>query len=135
MPLNKIDHYSVRTTDVEATRTFYENVLGLRAGARPEFPFPGAWLYHDNQAVVHVIGIDPSDSSGLLDYLGERGSAESGSGNFDHIAFTASDFEGMKSHFQACKAEFRERGVPALSLNQLFLTDPNGITIELNFKA
>jgi catechol 2,3-dioxygenase-like lactoylglutathione lyase family enzyme len=134
--LNRLDHYSVRTTDVAGTRSFYEDMLGLVSGPRPEFPFPGAWLYHGEQAVVHIVGIDPNDSSGLKEYLGDRalGSAE-GSGNFDHIAFTADDLAGMRARLKEKGANFRERSVPGMSLEQIFLTDPNGIVIELNFRV
>lgn len=135
MALTRLDHFSVRTTDVSATQAFYENVLGLRNGPRPDFPFPGAWLYQGDQAVVHVIGVDPKDSSGLMDYLGSRGDGEAGTGNFDHIAFTANDLEGMRKHFEASGVSFKERSVPGLALRQIFLTDPNGLTVELNFPS
>ncbi len=133
MALTRLDHFSVRTTDVAGTQAFYEKVLGLRNGPRPNFPFPGAWLYQGEQAVVHVIGVDPKDSSGLMDYLGARGGGDTGSGNFDHIAFAADDLDGMRSHFGACAVSFTERSVPGLGLHQVFLTDPNGLTVELNF--
>ena len=77
MPLSKIAHYSIRTLDLEATRKFYTEVMGLTVGPRPTFNFPGLWLYngsHDSydNAVVHIIGIDPNDPQGLKDYLGDR---------------------------------------------------------------
>ena len=45
-----LNHYSIRTTDLDACRAFYENVLGLTVGPRPEFPFPGLWMYAGDQA-------------------------------------------------------------------------------------
>lgn len=134
MALETLDHYSVRTSDVEKTRLFYENVVGLRTGPRPDFPFPGAWMYLGERAVVHVIGIDPNDPSGPHGYLGERAGTEAGTGAFDHIAFAAGDLEGMRAHFSANKIDFRERKVPNMPLHQIFVTDPNGLTIELNFR-
>jgi catechol 2,3-dioxygenase-like lactoylglutathione lyase family enzyme len=134
MSINRLDHVSIRTQDLKATHAFYADVLGLTVGPRPDFPFPGVWLYQDKQAVVHVIGVDPNDSSGLMDYLGTRTGGE-GSGNFDHVAFLCSDLDGMRAKFQAQKLEFRERAVPNMALDQIFLTDPNGITVELNFPA
>src|SRR4051812_1688227 len=84
MSINRLDHVSIRTHDLDATHNFYADVLGLSVGPRPNFPFPGVWLYQDQQAVVHVIGVDPNDSSGLADYLGDRkGDDAGGSGNFD----------------------------------------------------
>ena len=135
MALNKLDHYSIRTTDVPATQSFYEKNLSLQVGPRPQFPFPGCWLYNGSQAVVHVIGIDPNDAAGLKDYLGDRAAEGPGSGNLDHIAFTADNLPAMRSHFKETGVEFRERHVPGMALDQIFLTDPTGIVIELNFAA
>jgi len=134
MPIDTLDHYSVRTADVEKTRSFYEDAIGLRTGPRPDFPFPGAWMYAGEHAVVHIIGIDPTDSSGLVDYLGARGNDED-TGALDHVAFAASDFEAMRKHFAARRIDFRERNVPGLNLRQIFVVDPNGVTIELNFRV
>ena len=133
MPIEKLDHYSIRTADLDATRQFYTNVLGFEVGPRPNFPFPGVWLYQGGTAVVHVIGIDPEDSTGLQDYLGDREMGGSGSGNIDHVAFVGSDIDGMRSRITEAGLPFRERQVPAMTLKQLFVEDPSGVTIELNF--
>ena len=45
MPLTQLDHCSIRTALLEETRKFYVDVLGLTVGPRPDFPFPGVWLY------------------------------------------------------------------------------------------
>ena len=142
MPLSKIAHYSIRTLDLEATRKFYTEVMGLTVGPRPPFNFPGLWLYngsHDSydNAVVHIIGIDLNDPQGLKDYLGDRdpGSLKNGTGTFDHIAFAATDVAGMLSHLKKTAVPFRERTVPALNLHQVFLDDPSGVVIELNYPA
>lgn len=135
MAINRLDHLSVRTEKVEATQKFYSDVLGLTVGPRPDFPFPGVWLYNDGIAVVHVVGIDRNDPEGLMNYLG--GSIDidlgGGTGSFDHIAFLCNDLDGMRARFKASGYEFRERKVPNMALDQIFLTDPNGITVELNF--
>ncbi len=134
MSIEKLDHYSIRTKDVESTSRFYTEVMGLEVGPRPNFPFPGVWLYQGRSAVVHVIGIDPDDPSGLHDFLGDKGvEKQSGTGAIDHIAFASSDLGAMRERFQAAKVPFRERTVPTLNLHQVFLEDPNGVTIELNF--
>ena len=83
--------------------------------------------------MVHVIGIDPEDSSGLQDYHGDRDGAGQGSGMFDHVAFFCNDLVGMRASFALRQLAFRERTVHNLSLHQILLTDPNGITVELNF--
>lgn len=136
-----LNHFSVRTLDMESTRRFYVDVLGLTVGPRPAFPFPGIWLYRGDHgqignAVVHVIGMDPNDPVGLKNYLGERDvSSLSGSGAVDHIAFFADGLADMIAHLKAQGVTPRERTVPSIGLHQLFLDDPNGVVIELNFPA
>ncbi len=134
MPINTLDHYSIRTADLAATRNFYVDVMGFEVGPRPDFPFPGVWLYQGGIAVVHVIGIDPADSAGLQDYLGDRSATEGGgSGMIDHVAFAATDIDAIRTRITASGLVFRERQVTAMRLRQIFVNDPSGITIELNF--
>ena len=136
MSLGKLDHCSIRTSNLAETERFYTHVLGLQVGPRPEFKFPGIWLYNAGQAVVHVVGIDRDNPQPLIDYLGEKALADAtDSGSIDHIAFVAADLAGMKARFTAAGQPFRERLVPGMNLAQLFVDDPNGITIELNFPA
>jgi catechol 2,3-dioxygenase-like lactoylglutathione lyase family enzyme len=133
MAISRLDHYSIRTSKLEETRRFYTEVVGLEDGYRPDFPFPGAWLYNSERAVVHVVGYDPNDPKGLLDYLGDKPLDTGGTGTIDHVAFVASDLPGMCEKLKKLGVAYRERGVPAFNLHQLFLEDPNGVTIELNF--
>lgn len=142
MPLTKLSHYSIRTLDLEATRKFYTEVMDFTVGPRPPFNFPGMWLYngsHDSydNAIVHIIGIDPNDPQGLKDYLGDRDldSLKGGTGTFDHIAFSATGLETMLQQLQQKKVPHRERTVPDLNLHQVFLDDPSGVVIELNYPA
>lgn len=134
MPLARLDHYSIRTFKLEETRRFYASVMGLEEGARPPFPFPGAWMYQDGQAVVHIVGIDPNDPSGLKAYLGDKGlDGATGTGTIDHVAFTATGLAGMHARLREHGLEWRDRTVPSLGLHQVFVEDPNGVTIELNY--
>lgn len=135
MGLDKLDHCSVRTTDIERTRDFYVDVLGLVDGARPDFHFPGYWLYLDEQPVIHIIGIDPDEAEGMKDPLGNALDDLSGSGSVDHIAFRASDLEGMHARLKKLGLKWHDRSLPDFGLHQVFVEDPNGITIELNYDA
>jgi len=136
-----LNHFSIRTTDMDATRVFYETVLGMTVGPRPPFPFPGLWLYAGDtgswaNAMVHVIGIDKNDPEGLKRYLGDRDvSSLQGSGAVDHIALFANGLETMLTHLKKLGIECRERTVPQIGLHQLFLDDPSGVVIELNYPA
>ena len=40
--------------DIAKAKAFYADVLGLENGERPNFSFPGAWMYSDGRAVVQV---------------------------------------------------------------------------------
>jgi catechol 2,3-dioxygenase-like lactoylglutathione lyase family enzyme len=133
VPISRLDHYSIRTTQLDATERFYTDVLGFAVGPRPDFPFPGVWLYQGGIAVVHVVGIDPNDPSGLGDYLGDKAGDAAGTGTIDHVAFVGSDVAAMRERFRDKGVPFRDRVVPSMNLEQVFLEDPNGVTIELNF--
>lgn len=135
MAIQTLDHCSIRTLDLKASRVFYVDVLGMKEGDRPDFPFPGAWLYLEARTVIHLIGIDPDDSSGLVEYLGRDVNPDtlSGGGSLDHIAFCATDAPDMIRRLKRNDVPYRERQVPNMDLSQIFVEDPNGITIELNY--
>lgn len=141
MPVGKLDHYSIRTPEVEASRRFYTEVMGFAVGFRPPFKFPGIWLYNGAQypettGVVHIIGIDPNDPQGLKDYLGDREvTSLQGTGTVDHMAFVATGLADMRARLQNHGIAFRERTVPSLGIHQVFFEDPSGVTLELNYPA
>lgn len=140
MPISKLAHYSIRTIDMEASRRFYTEVLGFKVGYRPPFKFPGIWLYlsddKEEYGTLHIIGIDPDDPQGLIDYLGDKSpDSLKGSGALDHIAFNAIGLAEMRATLKARGIECRERTVPDLRLHQVFVADPSGIVIELNYPA
>ncbi len=141
MPVGRLDHYSIRTLDIEASRRFYTEVMGFEVGFRPPFDFPGLWLYNgrphpESYGVVHIIGIDPGNPAGLKAYLGERDlSSLKGTGTVDHMAFAATDLGAMRERLQRHNVAFRERTVPSLGLHQVFFEDPSDVTIELNYPA
>jgi catechol 2,3-dioxygenase-like lactoylglutathione lyase family enzyme len=128
MSITALAHYSVRTCDLEASRRFYSEVLGLRVGPRPPFGFNGVWLYAGRDdgsfGIVHLIG------EGAEGYLGDR---PSGGRALDHIAFAAEDWPQLKERLQVQKVDYAEQIVPQLGLHQVFVTDPDGIVIELNY--
>ena len=131
MPVNKLEHFLVRAADLAATKAFYETVLGLRDGDRPSFPFPGHWLYLGDSPCVHLVGTSADAAQGAYLDDGDRAEANVGSGAVDHIAFSATDLDGMLERLEDLGVPARRREVPGLV--QLFVEDPNGITIELNF--
>jgi catechol 2,3-dioxygenase-like lactoylglutathione lyase family enzyme len=55
MPVNCLHHITVKTDNLEATRDFYRDILGLEVGFRPDLNFPGYWLYCGDVPVVHLV--------------------------------------------------------------------------------
>ena len=135
MALESLDHCSIRTAKLKETCEFFVNILGLKVGYRPDLKFPGEHLYLENKAVIHLIGIDENDTSGLLEELGGITDPDKleGSGAFDHIAFRAKNYKNFLKILDKNKIPYFKRKVPGMNLNQIFLKDPNGITIELNY--
>ena len=136
--IGRLAHYSIRARDLEVSIVFYTQALGLRLGPRPPFGFPGAWLYlpddHEqaDQGCVHLIGAGAEAALGA--YLGERpGADHATTGPLDHIAFLAGDWPGYRARLQALGIGVTERVVPQLGVRQVFLADPDGVVIELNF--
>ncbi len=119
-----LDHFNIRTRNLAETVRFYQDVLGLESGPRPTFAFPGAWMYSEGRPVVHLVDISPTSEAQKPD-----------SGVVHHVAFVSRGFAGMKARLAAKGMPFDARQVPGGELWQIFVRDPNGVMIELNYEA
>jgi len=119
MPIAGFNHFNITTSDLARSRSFYSDVLGLREGERPPFSRPGAWMYLGNQPILHI-------STG-------RAPTSQRSDAFDHVAFWATDLEATRTVLREHGVYFEEYAVPDRELHQLFLRDPDGVEIELQF--
>ena len=126
MGLNALNHYTIRPADLERTRDFYVDVLGLEVGYRPPLAFPGHWLYTGGQPTVHLIGPRETERD-----LPPRTAGETGL--LDHVAFSCTGLAAMKAKLAERGVEYAERVVPRDGQIQLFLKDPNGVSVELNY--
>ncbi|MGD1824108.1 Catechol 2,3-dioxygenase or related enzyme, vicinal oxygen chelate (VOC) family [Chromobacterium violaceum] len=131
MNIQGIDHFTIRTADLEASAVFYQRVLGLSDGPRPSFRFAGKWLYAGGRPVLHLVETAVDDAE-LEAYLGRREN-RSGSGRVDHIALRGQNLMDMQMRLLSLGQDFHERVVPELGEHQLFIDDPDGIRIELIF--
>ncbi len=131
MPLDRLDHYFVYAADLEQSRRFYADILGLEAGPRPDFGFPGHWFYLEDRPVVHVGNSEFEGGYVAGDEAQQRASGSTGP--VDHIAFRGRDIDDFISRFEREGIDFRRNEVPDFALSQLFVKDPEGVTIELNF--
>lgn len=132
MALTELNHYFVRCKDLERSRDWYCRALGFEVMPRPTFPFAGYWLGVNGKIQVHMgqHGIENSE----LYYIGSpKGAALDNTGVVDHIAFLADNPAEFRTRFNDMKIEYRARALPDFDLYQIFVKDPDGLTIELNF--
>jgi catechol 2,3-dioxygenase-like lactoylglutathione lyase family enzyme len=133
MPLSHMEHFLLQTEDIEATKDWYVKVLGLRVGPCPDFKFPVYWLYLGDRDVLHITTGGKNVSDNRKKYVGQESDATRGTGVIDHVAFRATGLEAMIEQLNRNGIEFKERQVDDQGLYQLFLFDPNGMKVELNF--
>ena len=103
-------------------RDFYCDVVGLTEGFRPAFERFGFWLYIGNKDVLHLITPKEGDS---------RSAKKS---SFDHIAFKTSNYESVLKKLKSLNISFEEKLIPGMAAHQIFLRDPAGNRVELNFE-
>ena len=121
MPVAALDHINITAPAelLDACRDFYVEVLGLAVGYRPPFRRAGTWLYAGDQPVVHLVtgpSQPPAPESSL-----------------NHIAFVCSGIAELTARLEARAIPFERMTVPATGDEQLFLSDPAGVPIELRF--
>ncbi len=133
MPLLRMEHYLVLSDDIEKTKDFYCDALGMREGFRPKLDFPGYWLYLGDTPCIHI-----AEWQTYAAWTREVGipisTKGNGTGPVDHIAFNASRFSEMRARLVGNGFKLSENLLDDIGLRQLFLYDPNGVAIELNFR-
>lgn len=126
MPAIDLHHLAIKTDDIDATVNFWNEVIGSHSVRRPNFDFPGAWLQF-GETMLHLYGGDAAKNK---DSGYDRGSAA-----IDHVALSASGFDEMRALLTGKKLDWRQMNIPSFNLWQLFIHDPNGVLVELNFDA
>lgn len=134
MPLTKMEHFLVLTDDIEASKDFYCKVLGMQLGMRPPLEFPGYWLYLGDIPCIHIAEWETyrTHSEGLGIPVTTKSAS---TGAVDHIAFNATDFDGVVARIRDNEVDFTLNSVPDIGLRQLFVEDPNGVKIEINIMS
>ncbi len=133
MPLTHLEHFLIQAEDLDGTRDWYADVLGMVSGPHPDFKMPVHWMYLGDEPVLHLAEGGADVSENRLKYLGQQSTATSGSGVVDHVAFRATGLKDMMEHLDARGIDYTKRQVDDQGLFQLFLMDPNGVKVELNF--
>ena len=118
--LDSLDHITIITKNLEETKRFYINILGLEIDDnRPPFIFDGAWLTLNKRPVVHIV-------------VNKNHQNNSDNPTLDHVAFRAKNIEDIKNKLDQLNISYDERITPDNKVHQIFTIDPNGIKIELS---
>jgi catechol 2,3-dioxygenase-like lactoylglutathione lyase family enzyme len=125
MKLGALDHFTILTTPAKlaAIEAFYDTMLGFKAGPRPDFPFPGRWLYHGDKPVLHLVGTLPENDAAS----GPR-AAEC----IEHVAFKAEGAAAFREKLAAHHIAYTEQK-RVMAGYQIFVRDPAGVRVEFNF--
>ncbi len=105
--------------DLPGLLAFYTTTLGLQEGYRPALRHPGHWLYAGGQAVLHLNALLPLTPP-------DRGPV-------DHMALKAHDLDATRQLLRDAQVPFQEQPLKGTTLHQVFVQDPLGLTVELNF--
>ena len=122
MTISRLDHVNLRTNRLQEMIDWYADVLDLHQGERPDFPFPGAWLYAGKHAVIHLVGVDGDPGAGSEQKL-----------KLEHFALSASDRLAFEAKLEDRGIAFRRSEKPVFDLIQVNIWDPDGNHIHIDF--
>jgi catechol 2,3-dioxygenase-like lactoylglutathione lyase family enzyme len=130
MKVNGLDHINIIANDLDETVAFYETVLGLHGQKTPNtMPgFEGRWLNDaGGRAIIHLMTHNAQRHGERLAASGRA------TGTIDHIALACEGFEATKQRCAELGIEHRVNDRQFADLRQIFVTDPNDVSLELNF--
>lgn len=105
--------------DLPRLLAFYTTTIGLQQGYRPALRHPGYWLYAGGHAIVHLNALLPQTPPVH--------------GPVDHVALMAHGLDATRKQLQEAHIPFAETPLKGTTLYQVFLQDPLGLRVELNF--
>lgn len=130
MRVTGLEHVNIVAADIGRTVEFYERLFGMKARPIPVMPdSPGRWIYDESdQPIIHVQTHNP-DRHGRLD-----DPARATTGAIDHVALACTGFEAMKARCADMGLDIRTTEIPGANFRQIFVRDPDNVTLELNFR-
>lgn len=119
----KLDHITIRTTDLAATRHFFEAFFDLVEQPRPQAirHIPGHWLFADEEPIVHLVGSMGTSVARAADAI-------------DHIALRIDDYEDFRTRLDDSATAYSTMELPELNERRLFLCAPGGPLIEAVYR-
>lgn len=122
MTLLAFDHVNIRTANLQGMIAFYRDVLGLREGRRPNFDFPGAWLYLGDRPFVHLVGVERPPPRPDQQELA-----------LEHFAFSGRGMAEFVALLEARGIEYWLGEPPGFDVTQVNFRDPDGNHIHVDF--
>lgn len=120
--IERLDHVNLQTVQLGAMIAWYTEILQLKQGYRPNFPFAGAWIYAGDMPIVHLVEVAtaPPKATDLA---------------LEHAAFRAKGLRGFLDRLQAADERLRVVRVPDMPLVQVNVWDPDGNHLHVDFDA
>jgi catechol 2,3-dioxygenase-like lactoylglutathione lyase family enzyme len=135
MHINGLDHVNIRTTRYDGTLAFYRDVIGLTVTVPPgrKTVEDGAWICDESaRPIVHLVRAGQAVSAlGAMDLDND---AATGTGPLHHVALDCADYDGFRRHLDSTGLEVGYNDIPEVGIRQIFVRDPNGLLVELNFR-
>ena len=119
--MKRLDHVNVRTTELDAMTEWYGRILGMKPGPRPDFGFPGAWLYADGFPILHLVGV------------AKQPTADPAEVRLEHFAISATGLKAMLKRLQADGERYQLRPIRDFGVLQVNVWDPDGNHIHVDF--
>lgn len=120
MAMIAFDHVNVVTHQLDEMIAWYTDVLGLQSGKRPNFPFPGAWMYLGDTAIVHLVSADTAP-----DVKETR---------IEHFAIRADGFDAFIAVLESKGIAYELADVPGIGVTQVNIFDPDDNHIHIDFQ-
>ncbi|MEM1401279.1 MAG: VOC family protein [Pseudomonadota bacterium] len=121
MHFKSLDHVNVRTANLDAMIAWYGEVLDMPSGDRPDFGFPGAWLYCNGNPIVHLVSADPVPKVSEM--------------QLEHFAIGATGLPEFIERLKSKDIDYRVGHVKDVGIIQVNVWDPDGNHIHIDFPA
>lgn len=131
MPIDSFDHYTVRSSNLDASWRFYEQVLGLKVVKREGVSIPAAIVSIGDRQVVHLFQASP-EMEAIFGRMPSREALQGwNTGRLHHVEFWATGLVATRDHLKRLDVPFSEATLA--DKQQMRLSDPDGIAVNLNF--
>lgn len=125
-----LDHVNLQTTRLAETVGFYRDVIGLEVRDPPGLdPSLIQWMFDEaGHGIIHI------STAGSL--LGEAPASlhGGGTGAVHHVALDCAGHDAMVARLDGLGLAYRLNHVGQIDLKQIFVQDPNGVLLELNYR-